>query len=95
MALRIGLLKSSALQNDGLDVPVLLQCRTPRETNHKGPTGPNYFLIKSLFSPWWSCYVLGPSWVPHGPYGAKLLFDKIIVFSLVVLLCFGSLMGPS
>ena len=30
MALRIGLLRSSALQNDGLDLPVMLQCRTPR-----------------------------------------------------------------
>ena len=29
MALRIGLLRSSALQDDGLDAPVILQCRTP------------------------------------------------------------------
>ena len=33
MALRIGPLRSSALQNDGLDAPVILQCRTPQETN--------------------------------------------------------------
>jgi len=39
MALRIGLPRSSALQNDGLDVPVILQCRTPRETNPKGHWG--------------------------------------------------------
>jgi hypothetical protein len=45
MALRIGLPGSSALQNDGLDVPVILQCRTPQETNPKGHWGPNYFLI--------------------------------------------------
>ena len=36
MAFRIVLLTSSALQNDGLDVPVILQCRTPQETNPKG-----------------------------------------------------------
>ena len=47
MALRIGLLRSSALQNDGLDVPVILQCRTPQETNPKGHWGPNYFLRNS------------------------------------------------
>jgi hypothetical protein len=40
MALRIGLLESSALQNDGHDVPVILQCRTPQETNPKGNWGP-------------------------------------------------------
>jgi hypothetical protein len=63
MALRIGLLRRSALQNDGLDVPVILQCRTHRETNPKGHLGPNYFLRKSwfLFPPWWSWYALGPS----------------------------------
>ena len=49
MALRIGLLRSSALQNDGLDVPVSLQCRTPQETNPKGHWGPNCFLIKIVF----------------------------------------------
>ena len=51
MALRIGLLGSSALHNDGLDVPVILQCRTPQETNPKGHWGPNCVLIKSLFFP--------------------------------------------
>ena len=50
MALRIGLLGSSALQNDGLDAPDILQCRTPQETN------------------------------PKGHWGAKLLFDQILVF---------------
>ncbi len=49
MALRIGLLRSSALQNDGLDAPVILQCRTPQETNPKGHWGPHYFFIQSLF----------------------------------------------
>ena len=29
--------------------PVMLQCRTPQETNPKGHWGPNCFLIKSLF----------------------------------------------
>ena len=49
MALRIGLLKSSALQNDGRIKPVILQCRTPQETNPKGQSGPNcFFCIKSL-----------------------------------------------
>ncbi len=48
MALRIGLLRSLALQNDGLDAPVILQCRTPQETNPKGHWGPNSFSIKSL-----------------------------------------------
>ena len=41
MALRIGPLKSSALQNDGLVAPVILQCRTPQENNPKGRWGPN------------------------------------------------------
>ena len=36
MALRIGLLRSSALQNDGRIKPVILQCRTPQGTNPKG-----------------------------------------------------------
>ena len=49
LALRIGLLRSSAVQNDGRIKPVMLQCRTPRETNPKGHWGPNYFLRKSLF----------------------------------------------
>ena len=44
MALRIGLLGSSALQNDGHIKPVILQCRTPQETNPKGHRGPKYFL---------------------------------------------------
>jgi hypothetical protein len=39
MALRIRRLKRSALQNGGLDVPVLLQCRTLQETNPKGHWG--------------------------------------------------------
>ncbi len=46
MALRIGLLTSSALQNDGRIKPVILRCRTPQETNPKGHWGPNYFLRK-------------------------------------------------
>ena len=47
MALRIGLLRSSALQHEGLDAPVILQCRTPQETNPKGNCGPNcvFFLL--------------------------------------------------
>ena len=49
MALRIGLPGSSALQNDGHIMPVILQCRTPQETNPKGHWGPNCFFIKSLF----------------------------------------------
>ncbi len=49
MALRIGPLRSSALQNDRLDAPVILQCRTPQETNPKGHWGPHYFFIQSLF----------------------------------------------
>ena len=36
MALRIGLLRSSTLQNDVLDAPVILQCRTPQQTTPKG-----------------------------------------------------------
>jgi hypothetical protein len=60
--LRIGIPGSSALQNDGFDVPVILQCRTLRETNHK-----SYWRAKLLFEksmcfvrPWWSQYVLAP-----------------------------------
>ena len=49
MALRIGLLRSSALQNDGQDAPVILRCRTLQETNPKGHWGPNYFFIKYMF----------------------------------------------
>jgi hypothetical protein len=48
MALRIGLLMSSALQHDGLDAPVILQCRPPQGSNPQGHWGPNYFFIKSL-----------------------------------------------
>ena len=40
MALRIGLLRSSALQNAGHIRPVILQCRTPRETDSKARWGP-------------------------------------------------------
>ena len=63
MALRIGLLRSSELENDGHIKPVILQCRTPQETTPKSHWGPNRFLRKSLFlhPPWWSWYVLGPS----------------------------------
>jgi hypothetical protein len=49
IALRICLPGSSALQNDRPDLPVTLQCRTPRETNPKDHWGPNHFLRKSLF----------------------------------------------
>ena len=49
MALWIGLLRISALQNDGLDAPVILQHRTPTETNPKGHWGPNCYFIKLLF----------------------------------------------
>ena len=48
MALRIGLLRSSALQSDGHIKPVTLRCRTPGETNPKGHWGPNYLLRKTL-----------------------------------------------
>jgi hypothetical protein len=58
MAIRIGLLRSSALQNDGLDVPIILQCRAPRETNPNGHWGSDRFLIKLLFWWWW--------WSLHG-----------------------------
>ena len=62
MALGIGLPRSSALQNDGLDAPVILQCRTPQKTNPKGHWVPHFFFIKSLF-------LLPPctqSWYTHG-----------------------------
>ena len=49
MALRNGLLRSSALQTDGLDKPVMLQCRTPQGTNPKGHWGTTCVFIKSLF----------------------------------------------
>ena len=49
MALRIGPLRSSEVQSDGLDVPVILYCRDRQETNPKGDWGPNYFLKKSGF----------------------------------------------
>ena len=49
MALRIGLLRSSALQNAGLDAPVILQRRTLQGTNPKGHWGPNMFFIESWF----------------------------------------------
>ena len=44
MGLRIGLLGSSALQNDGPITPIILQCRTPQETNPEGRWG-----VKLLF----------------------------------------------
>ncbi len=50
MALRIGLLRSSALQNDGHDVPVILQCRTPQETNPTLPRWLNDSLINQLLT---------------------------------------------
>ena len=68
MALRIGLLRSSALQNDGFDAPVILQCRTPQGTNPKGHWGPHYFFIQSLFS-------LPPctqSWYTQSPHQVSL-----------------------
>jgi hypothetical protein len=49
MAFRIGLPDNSALQNDGHIKPIILQCRTPQETNPKGHWGPNCFLRKSVF----------------------------------------------
>jgi hypothetical protein len=50
LALRIGFPGSSALQNDGFDVPAILQCRTHQETNTKGQLGGgNYCLRKYLF----------------------------------------------
>ena len=55
-ALRMRLLRSSALQNDGLDAPVILECRTSQETNPKGHWGPNYIFRKSLF-----CFLHVPS----------------------------------
>jgi hypothetical protein len=47
MALRIALLRSPALQNDRLYVPVILQCRPRQETNPKGHWVPNYFVRNS------------------------------------------------
>ena len=63
MALRIGLNGFKVIWPQWLDVPVILQCRTPQETNPKGHWEPNYFLGKIIvfFPPWWSWYVLGPS----------------------------------
>jgi hypothetical protein len=60
---RIGLPGSSALQNDGLIVPAILQCRNHWETNPNNQWEPTKVLRKSIFSvsPWWSWYVLGPS----------------------------------
>ena len=49
MALNIGRLRSSALQNDGPNAPVILQCRAPQETNPKGHCGPNYVFIRYCF----------------------------------------------
>ena len=51
MALKIGLLRSSALQNDKLDAPVMLQCRTPQETNPKGFWGAKLLFHKNLVFP--------------------------------------------
>ena len=45
MALRVGLPGSSALQNDGLDELIVLQCRIPRETTSKGHWWPTYFSL--------------------------------------------------
>ena len=47
MALRIGLPGSSAMQNDGHIKPVMLQCRTPRDTNPKGHWGAKLLLEKT------------------------------------------------
>jgi hypothetical protein len=47
MTLRIGLLARSALQNDWHIKPVILQSRTPQESNPKGHLGPNCFLRNS------------------------------------------------
>ena len=44
MALRSGLLRGAALQNDGHIKPAILQCQTLQETNLKGHWGPNFFL---------------------------------------------------
>ena len=61
--LRIGRAGSTGVEESDQMVPVILQCRTPRETNPKGLLGPNNVSIKSLFvvPPWWSWYVLSPS----------------------------------
>ncbi len=50
MAIRIGLLRSSPLQNDGLMSPSFCSAELLRTPIHKGPWGPIYFTIKSLFS---------------------------------------------
>ncbi len=47
VALRIGLLRSSAPQNNGHDVNVTLQLRIPRDTNFQSYWEPSYLLIKS------------------------------------------------
>ena len=65
VALRIALLRSSALQNDGRIRPVMLQCRTPQETDPKGHWGPHYFFRQSLS-------LLPPctqSWYTQSPVG--------------------------
>jgi hypothetical protein len=65
MAFRIGLPGSSRLQNYGHIKPVILQCRTLRETNDKIHWVPILFLINFGF-----CFLpVGPgiSWVPHTP----------------------------
>jgi hypothetical protein len=62
MALRIGLPVSSALRHDGHMEPVILQCRTPQETNPKADWTPNYFLITSLFLfPSWCSWYVNPT----------------------------------
>jgi hypothetical protein len=50
MALRNGLLRSSALQTDGFDAPVILQCRTLQVTNPKGHWWPNPFYKTIVFA---------------------------------------------
>jgi hypothetical protein len=79
MSLRIDLPGSSALQNDGLDVPVILQCRAPQETNPKRHGGPNYFLRKS-------CFDLPPggpsmSWVPQSRCVHSLACTYVCIMS--------------
>jgi hypothetical protein len=49
MTLRVNFLQRSALQNDGLDVPIILQYRTARETNPESHWEPNDLFIKSFF----------------------------------------------
>jgi hypothetical protein len=63
MALRIGLLGISAVHNDKGDVPIILHCRTPQETNPKSHWGSIGFLIQSLLWRWW-CSLPGTwSWL--------------------------------